>query len=59
MVKVNFMLYIFYQIFLNKNTQTWTEFGGIILYSLEQASLGESKVAPCDCLGDVGSELQG
>lgn len=59
MVKVNFMLYIFYQIFLNKNTQTWTEFGGIILYSLEKASLGESKGAPCECLGDVGSELQG
>ena len=53
------MLYIFYQIFLNKNTQTWTEFGGIILYSLEKASLGESKGAPCECLGDVGSELQG
>ena len=42
------MLCIFYQIFLNKNTQTWTEFGGIILYSIEKASLGESKGGPVD-----------
>ena len=45
MVKeVNFMLCIFYQIFLNKNTQTWTEFGGIILYEIVREGLTEEKV---------------
>ena len=58
MVKeVNFMLCIFYQLFLNKNTQTWTEFGGIILYEIVREGLTEEKVR--GCLGDEVSELQG